>query len=87
MANANKDQRRAAAEPCTRLERSENAANRPLRRDLATSRKVAVDQPVTECRRLEPVNLVAAADRHLGKKPPVRPSGKTARPRPGATAP
>ena len=80
MADANKDRRRAPAEPCTRLERGENAANGPLRRDLATIREVALDQPVTECRRLEPVNLVRGCRPAPVQKAAHRPSEKTARP-------
>ena len=41
------------------------------------------DQPVTKCRRLEPMDLVAAADRHLGKEPPV---GRAEKPRAGGQA-
>ena len=78
MADANKDRGRPPAEPCTRLERGQNATKSPLRRNLATIRKVALDQPVTKCRRLEPVNFVAAADGHLGKKPPI---GRAKKPR------
>ena len=70
-ADANEDRRRAAIEPRPGLEQADHASNRPLGRGLATIDEIAIDQPVAESRRLEPVDLVPIANLHPGMEPAV----------------
>jgi hypothetical protein len=78
VSGANEDGRYLAAVACLRLKGHQHAPDGPFRRDFATGRVIAVDQPVAKGGRTERVDFVPAPDGNAREESTVQRAKKRA---------